>query len=219
MLNTYFVYDNWGGGFHDTRKSGDDSNLCWAAAAANILAWSNWNQTIPLEPGPSAQAIFEQYKMEPDVGNVAGVPRTMWGWWSGKKGYSKLDLKQYYYHMGFAHRPNVLSIIDECFRQRKSGVALQMIREASEIGEKGNSHFVTCWGFEYEDSLGKESSEAFLQIYITDSDDSPSTPHLKAYQIEKGGGPNLNYWYLKAFLGKDDYFIADLYALAKRPEL
>ena len=35
--------------------------------------------------------------------------------------------------------------------------------------------------------------------------------------MTKGNENELNYWYIKGYLGKDDYFMADIYALGSKP--
>ena len=214
MRETYLVYKNWGGTYHDARKTGADSEMCWAAAGANILAWAGWSQIIPREPGLSAQAVFEQYKSESGVTNQEGNPHMLWEWWFDK--YSINDLDSYYYHMNFGDRPDALFRIEECFKEKKSGVAVQAVRMATEVGETGNSHFITCWGFDFDETLEDDDSDKYTKIYITDSDDIPMNKQLQEYMVAKGNpdeGTNPNCWYIKALLGKDDYFIADVYAL------
>ncbi len=42
--STYYIYNQWGGTWHDANKTGvDDSLMCWAASASNILDWGNWD--------------------------------------------------------------------------------------------------------------------------------------------------------------------------------
>ena len=39
--STYFVYDDWAGTWHDANKNYiHDSNMCWAASASNVLAFT-----------------------------------------------------------------------------------------------------------------------------------------------------------------------------------
>ena len=43
ISNDYFVYEKWGGTWHDINKTWvNDKNLCWAASAANIIDWTGW---------------------------------------------------------------------------------------------------------------------------------------------------------------------------------
>ena len=43
---SYFVYDQWGGTWHDANKTYvGDSLMCWAASASNVLDWGNWGTT------------------------------------------------------------------------------------------------------------------------------------------------------------------------------
>ena len=58
LSDTYFIYDQYGGTWHDANKTGnDDSLMCWAAAAANILDYGNWGTS----QYNTAQAIFQDF--------------------------------------------------------------------------------------------------------------------------------------------------------------
>jgi len=56
---SYYGYDDWGGTWHDVNKTYvGDSNLCWAAAAANILDWAGYDTTTYT----TETAIFKDFK-------------------------------------------------------------------------------------------------------------------------------------------------------------
>ena len=45
---SYYLWDDWGGTYSDAEKSPtntDDDLMCWAASAANLLAWTGWEAT------------------------------------------------------------------------------------------------------------------------------------------------------------------------------
>ncbi len=69
---TYYSFDpnHWNVADYDANKTwGEnntipDSNLCWAAAASNILAWDNWGTTyqgITYNTGSSIFGYFKGY--------------------------------------------------------------------------------------------------------------------------------------------------------------
>ena len=75
---TYFVYDQYGGTWQDANKTGvNDSQMCWAAAASNVLAWGNW--TTPTYN--TAQAIFQD--ITSNFGNQPGWMYNAFNWWLG----------------------------------------------------------------------------------------------------------------------------------------
>ena len=225
-ITKFLVDEEWVVKSHDAKKTGNDNNMCWAAAASNILAWTRWSSFIPREPGQSAQAIFETFKEEVKkedsdlhfLNNQMSTPNKVWEWWFDKY-YNPSDLETHYYHDPnfFGYRHEALERIRDYFQEKNSGVVIQTTRMGNSDDPTGNSHYVTCWGFDFDEALDDDNPEKYTKIYITDSDDTPSTPQLRDYTVTKGNGNNPNYWYLKGFLGKDDYFIADIYALGSKP--
>ncbi len=224
-ITKYLVDEEWIVKSHDAKKTGNDNNMCWAAAASNILTWTRWSSFIPREPGQSAQAIFETFKEEVKkedsdlhfLNNHMSTPNKVWEWWFDKY-YNPSDIGNHYYHDPnfFGYRHEALERIRDYFQEKNSGVVIQTTRMGNSDDPTGNSHYVTCWGFDFDESLDDDNPEKYSKIYITDSDDTPSIPQLQDYIVTKGNGNNPNYWYLKGFLGKDDYFIADIYALGSK---
>src|SRR5512135_3541202 len=74
----YFGYQQWGGTWHDADKTtvrGDDENMCWAASAADILAWGGWTTSA----FNTEAKIFQQVKNY--WTNGAGHVDNAWSWW------------------------------------------------------------------------------------------------------------------------------------------
>jgi hypothetical protein len=221
MTSTYLVYQALGGTFHDARKMGPaDSNLCWAASAANVLAWGGWGQIGPHEPPSSAQAIFEQYKAESGIGNVQGFPKVLWEWWLNKYNpFFQQDAADLIWDYGVAGRPDAMARIETCFRTHNAGVAIQAMKQATQVGQGDVSHFVTCWGFDFDPAIGESDVNRYLRIHITDSDDAPAEPQLRTYPVAKGDpaqDQNPNYWYIQGLVNENNYFLGDIYALSHR---
>jgi hypothetical protein len=76
LSSTYYLYSQWGGTWHDANKTYvDDSLMCWAASAANILDWGNWDAA-----GYNSETkIFEEIKAH--WTNNAGYQNWAWQWW------------------------------------------------------------------------------------------------------------------------------------------
>jgi hypothetical protein len=74
--DTYYVYNQWGGNWHDANKNWDgDSNLCWAGAASNILAWTGWGT-----PAYNTETTIFQY-FKGNWTDQGGLPWVGWQWW------------------------------------------------------------------------------------------------------------------------------------------
>jgi hypothetical protein len=164
LTDTYFVYDQYGGTWHDANKTGDDSLMCWAATASNILAWGDWGTSLY----DTETTIFQYFKEY--WTNGTGQMSYAWHWWfdgspptynigstpeGGGNFYPDLNLNDYFV---YASGGNIMATIDNLFHQGK-GVGLV-------ISNGSNSHAVTAWGYEYSEP------GVYTSIYLTDSDDA-----------------------------------------------
>jgi hypothetical protein len=55
---SYMLFEEWGGNWSDAEKSPsntEDDNMCWAAAASNMLEWTGWGLVARLS---DADAMF-----------------------------------------------------------------------------------------------------------------------------------------------------------------
>lgn len=167
---TYLIYNQWGGTWHDANKNGqDDSLMCWAAVAANILDWSNWDTSSY----NSEEKIFQHFKNH--WTNNTGMMSWGWNWWfdgspppyytvsypdvpGGGDFYPSLNFFDYF---SYAMGGDLMSKIDTLMHE---GYGIGLI-----IGSTSpSSHAVTCWGFGYEYVNG---TKKYTSIYVTDSDD------------------------------------------------
>jgi len=60
-LTEYYLNTTYGGTWYDAEKSPtntEDDEMCWAAAASNILAWSGWASSESNDP----DATFQYYQ-------------------------------------------------------------------------------------------------------------------------------------------------------------
>ena len=139
-LVKYLVDEEWIVASYDAQKTGEDSNMCWAAAASNILSWTKWSSIIPREQGQSAQAIFETFKREVKredsdlhfLDNEMSTPNKLWEWWFNMH-FQDIYFQNYYHHDPnfFGYRQEALARITEYFQAKKTGVVIQTTRMAN----------------------------------------------------------------------------------------
>ncbi len=81
LSDTYFIYNQYGGTWHDANKTrNDDSLMCWAAAAVNVLAYEKWGTSTY----STDTAIFKDFVAH--WTNKTGDMSWAWNWWfSGAK--------------------------------------------------------------------------------------------------------------------------------------
>jgi len=200
----YFGYDEW----HDVNKNWvDDSNMCWAAAASNILGWGGWGTSI----FNTGDKIFQNFKDH--WTNDGGLMKYGWDWWlngtkpPNEQGWSQVNVDgggnywptydfDYYYHEDW-NTSKSMSAIDE-YLHSGYGTTLAIYRGLS-------GHALTCWGYEYDD-------KGYTDIYVTDSDDS----EFQLVKTSVSWNPGKNCWILgDAYKG---YHIGGVEAFAVIPE-
>jgi hypothetical protein len=220
----YMLTENYGGNWVDAEKSptnNQDNNMCWAAAASNVLDWTGWGHVDGLS---NTDALFGYYQNHWE--DAGSLPVFAWEWffegvnssqsWSG---WAKVDVagggfyksedywSQYYDNMtgkGW-DTAGAMSAVD---RYLRAGYGTTM-----EVYSATVSHAVTVWGFNYN----PDASGDYKGVWITDSDDkknlSSPTDDLVYYEIKY----NTNKWYLQNYYGYNDIYIGGVQALAIRP--
>jgi hypothetical protein len=206
--DTYYVYNQWGGTWHDANKNWNgDSNLCWAGAASNILAWAGRGT-----PAYNTEtAIFQYFK-----GNwtdQGGLPWVGWQWWfngtnaaKDVPGYAQLTrsdsgnfwsgvtfdnyVHEKWYSPADHQTSNLMATVDN-YLHSGYGVTLGIYMPNGSDGWYG--HALTAWGFNY---TGQGGSRTYSSIYVTDSDD-----HVTALQNYLLSWDATNqWWYLSNYL-------------------
>lgn len=72
--DTYFMFSSFGATWHDADKDWQgDSNMCWAAVAANILTWGGW-QVPQFHNGELILENFATHRAN-EGGHVSYAPR------------------------------------------------------------------------------------------------------------------------------------------------
>jgi hypothetical protein len=182
--DTYFIYNQWGGTWHDANKTRtDDSLMCWAASASDILAWGKWNTATY----NTDTQIFQNFKDH--WTNKLGYAMYAWRWWLNgtpppNNYYAYIDVAgagNYFpdanfsdYYTGKA-TTNIMPYIDQMMNNG-DGVSLVLSKGSS-------SHAVTCWGFDYNLVNGVKN---YTSLYITDSDDGVTA--LRNYAMTYNNG-------------------------------
>lgn len=207
QTNAVFRLDlHLGGGWHDAEKlpdSKDDDWLCWAATAANVLAWSGWGLVAGFA---DADDIFRHFTAN-WTDDPSGSPREAWRWWftgenRGKSGAQvRPGTGAFWKDVAFPDhqwaRPKdalFVGIGQNMLRRQPLilrdllhngyGIALQIIRPK---GEKDrDSHMITLWGYEHD------QQDPFKAIIVSDSDDQKKqaapTDELRVFPVTLENG-------------------------------
>ncbi len=201
------------GGWYDTNKTfsdeDHDSQLCWAAAAGNVLRWWQGQYIIP-EGTPDGDEIWETFKSS--FTNYGSTSDAAWIWWlSGEyapvvgPGEQWAELtddgkKAGGYYLGVDGIGNYLvsyDIIEQPYLQGdiydatailcdylldRCGVTLHLSSVpiyVPGIGYTSISHAITLWGIEYD-----AETMAMTRLYVTDSDDAANVGDLGLFALE-----------------------------------
>ncbi len=239
---SFLIYEEYGGTWSDVNKidedetdDDDDGNLCWAAVASNLLAYTGWGLVGDTD---SADAIFDRYKKywSNDGGNMLyGID-----WWFN--GTSREENRAYI--------ENDYSYIDYNNPGVYGGGGFWLTEEMADYylfysdtmwyGTEYDSYVTETLGdgifdsLYYIDSLlndgygvglslsvsgasghavtvwGYDYNDdgTYTGIYLTDSDDKVET--LQYYEIFW----NDDYWYLYDFNETNAYYITEVQGLA-----
>lgn len=207
----YILYENWGGRFHDAKKSpaaGDDL-MCWAAAASNVLAWTRWG--VPNGHSFKTEQDIFQYFQDHWLDQV-GYPQRAWEWWFNGADQPGVELPgggfwkshdfSSNYHVKSDRRDALPDI--EGFLKKGYGVVLHLISQAG-------GHYVTCWGFE-SDGNGNH-----VGIFVTDSDDTIN--NLRYYHLSRQGWSYEGWWYFTYFKNSLQYLVSEVHSLDRCPTI
>ena len=205
--STYYLYSQWGGTWHDANKTlVDDSLMCWAASASNILDWGNWDTATY----DTETKIFQEIKAH--WTNGRGWQSWAWRWWlqgtpppyntyahidvpGGGDYFPTANFYSYYRSTSGAYE---IASMDQ-WMHIGYGISL-VIGNAS-----GASHAITAWGFDSALVNGKTN---YTALYVTDSDDSVTA--LKKMNLAYN---TTNGWYFTS--GYTNWKINGVYAFAR----
>lgn len=204
----YLVTYQWGGTWQDANKTAantEDDNMCWAAAASNILAWGDWGTPTYT----TTDQIFKHF--QDHWTDDAGFANWGWKWWfngsppptsryavidvpGGGNFYPALNYTEYF---AYAMTGDLLAALNTLMHQGY-GATLTI--------KKGTlAHAVTAWGYEYTYDRG---TVTYNSLFITDSDDGKLA--LVNYPLVWSDG-----WYMGG--GYSGWKITGLYTLKYNP--
>lgn len=174
----------------------NDSNLCWAAACSNLVAWWQNQQEYEIEAPANLDEIWNQYRQT--WANVGGHANLGLYWWldgsyskNGKtipvldNGLSP-DLGGYYSDYlssspGFSQKvldadlkvleidgyANARTLSESLVSYIGNGYGVELTWA---LGSSSSGHSVTIWGVEYD-----ETQSVITHFYLTDSDHNANT--------------------------------------------
>ncbi|MBE6410436.1 MAG: hypothetical protein E7034_07565 [Akkermansiaceae bacterium] len=200
------------GGYYDVNKTGSgDSNLCWAAAASNMLAW--WQEqgmtaTVVPDAPQGAETIYATFTQSWENSSGVDVYGLIW-WLSGdstSSGYGDyVDAhyrgdsttgayyEQFYTPQTIAQHTAQVPLADVAAETLPAAwadifdasgmIALGIFRSVGTGGSLSGGHSLTLWGFETNLDTGRVQ-----EIYVTDSDDNTTALETLAVEYDEQTG-------------------------------
>ena len=200
------------GGYFDVNKIGSgDSNLCWAAAASNMLAW--WQEqgmttTVVPDAPQGAETIYATFTQSWENSSGVDVYGLIW-WLSGDSTSSGYDdyvdahyrgdsatgayYEQFYTPQTIAQHTaqvqlaeveaDTLSSAWVDIYEASGMIALGVFRSVGSGGSLSGGHSLTLWGFETNLDTGRVQ-----EIYVTDSDDNTTALETLAVEYDEQTG-------------------------------
>ena len=216
----YLVVDQWGGVISDAEKSpldDDDDEMCWAAAASNILAWTGWGLVDDLYDTDDIFEYFQEHWT-----NDGGWGDVGWTWWfsgvdisvgwggsevevAGGGFYTDLDYEDYLVEEW--DESLVMSSLDE-FLHDGYGCTLGLYDAVDDEA----AHAITVWGFNYD----VNDPDYYVGVWVTDSDDDKnmSTPPDELLYYELEWSESEGRWYMLDYYGEDNTYIGEVLGLS-----
>ena len=200
------------GGYYDVNKTGSgDSNLCWAAAASNMLAW--WQEqgmtaTVVPDAPLGTEAIYATFTQSWENSSGVDVYGLIW-WLSGDSTSSGYDdyvdahyrgdsttgayYEQFYTPQTIAQHTAQVQLADVAAETLPAAwadifdasgmIALGIFRSVGTGGSLSGGHSLTLWGFETNLDTGRVQ-----EIYVTDSDDNTTALETLAVEYDEQTG-------------------------------
>lgn len=206
-----------------TEANTDDDDLCWAAAASNILEWGDWDTAAYA----TAAEIFEQYGAHWE--NKKGSAQDAWNWWisgaepgefgdysaewahvdvPGAGGYwTDYDFNDWYHYS--EQMTDIPWLLEDGY-----GVALTLASDiADPTSALADNHAITLWGYEEYEGM-------ITDLWVTDSDDLAGelfrlhVEDLDGVLYLSGGELRASYGYPQG-----EWYIDEIHALKQRADL
>ena len=184
------------GTFYDVNKHGGDSKLCWAAATANVLAYTNWGySTASSGEAPDDWLFSDEEELydyfTANFTNVGGHLFYAFPWFAdgsydvqGTSGWAQVtgdggglypgisipDVRPYIHYTDRGE--TIISDMTE-YLEEGYGVVLAIGWYNSESPtRRTGGHSVTVWGYTFDDALDPSDPNYYTGLIVTNSDDS-----------------------------------------------
>ena len=206
-------------GWYDNNKDGnEDSNLCWAASAANIINWwqsySNYTSTT----APTGTGVWQTFQN--NFKNEMLEPDYAWRWFY--KGSDAVKLKSGATATGGYYPEVSVSEILQTGTETVDGADMEFVYDYVFYSEKdlckqlvgllqdnygvslaikndyGLSHAITLWGINYNEDY------SINYLYVTDSDDASLGSGARLFTLNASA-------YDSSLLQYDTTFVFDTY--------
>ncbi len=174
-------------GWYDADKSGPaDNQMCWAASAANMIAW--WQDrnadTASQTNAPKGKNVWETMKKA--LGNTPGSPMAATNWWFSKKNGTRPrsikdnNLGGYYEDIitgknfsvalhngpGFGSQLSLSERLKELI-QEGNGICVGIQKLTGGKQMQNGGHMISLWGIDFD-----EDKKVVTRVYLSDSDDA-----------------------------------------------
>lgn len=187
------------GGWYDTTKVNPtgsvedpkpDSQMCWAATAANMISWwQHWDENNSALAPQGALNIYDRIKADygqnlADSGAVVGLEWWFNGgsddlydfvsaqsWHYGQTVFSDNTFKGFYPSLNWGWYDNVKSDTSSLSYSSVYSSLVSSFNSSQAVGlgifpTNGLGHSITLWGIEYD-----SDTQTISKLYVTDSDD------------------------------------------------
>ena len=184
------------GSFHDMNKTGGaDSELCWAAASSNVLAYTNWGFAAKAAGvAPAApRFVFDSDIFSCFINNftnVGGKPRYGLDWfltgsyapqgwtdWAQVRGsggayYPGIETGRLITFLASDETGDSLIRSMSGYLEHGWGVTVGIgWYSAAAPAERTGGHELTVWGYTYDDGYEPSDPRYYTGLVVTDSDD------------------------------------------------
>jgi len=207
--STYYLYSQWGGTWQDANKTHvDDSLMCWAASASNILDWGGWTTPTYNTSAKIFQDIKDYWT------NNRGWQSWAWNWCltgaqAPYKSYAYANVPgggKYFPGTSFYSYYTTAAGSTELSRMASlmnSGYGISLVVGPNHT----NQHAITCWGYDY---VMSGTTKQYTALYITDSDDGVTALKKMGLAYSAANG-----WYFTS--GYTNWDIMGIYAFKRKP--
>lgn len=201
-------YDWWYNAFYPNDPTGKgaktDDQMCYAAAAANVLAWWQNQFIIPDTVPQGVDSIWNTFVENSTIDSGSSVPAAIEWWLTGKDPNRILTGHDGYFSQYTTGQTIFGTENGNTFVSKISNPTTAAIIAAMSSGKAitlaTSAHTVTLWGIEY-------SNGVISKFWVTDSDDYTMQPELLA---AAAGGTDGAY---TLRLGEKDYNITTAFTI------